>query len=189
MLERYKEGIEVKVDQHDDKEKRNQKRNAAIEDHFKNHFTLDKNSFSKYVQHNKLAIKDKGLLEKVKTMDFKNANPQNTHFMNELTFAGGAITEGFLDCFNIERNKSLEKYKAQLQVIERKENGKNPEYFIGTFEKDTLLRLSPYQERKDQFIELVNEKEKQRLNGTRQQTKEQISDKNLGLIRKREEEK
>lgn len=189
MIERYKEGIEVTVEQHDDKEKRNQKRNKAIEDYVDHHFTLDKKSFSNYIQKNKLTIKEKGLTEKVKAMDFTNANPRNTHFMNELTFAGGAITEGFLDCFSIERNKALEKYKAQLQVIEWKEKGKHSEYFIGTFDKDKLLRLSPYQERKDKLAEIVEEKEKKRLINTRQHDKQQINGKNIGMMRSREEEK
>lgn len=188
MLERYKENIKVQYEKEDSKEIRNQKRNEAIEEHFNNHFILDKKLFSHYIQKHHLADKDQAVTEKIKTVDFTKANPRNSSFINELAFAGGAITEGFLDCFNIERSKALEKYKAQLQVIERKESGKKTAYFIGTFDKDKLLRLSPYQEKMDKLAEIVKEKEQQRLIGNRQEVKQQNNDKNIGLIRKREEE-
>lgn len=188
MLERYKEDIKVQYEKEDSKEKRNQKRNEAIEEHFNNHFNLDKKLFSHYIQKHHLADKDQAVTEKIRRIDFTKANPRNSSFINELAFAGGAITEGFLDCFNIERSKALEKYKAQLQVIERKESGKKTAYFIGTFDKDKLLRLSPYQEKMDKLAEIVKEKEQQRLIDTRQEGKQQNNVKNIGLIRKREEE-
>jgi len=73
-------------------------------------------------------------------------------------------------------------------VIERKESGKQTAYFIGTFDKDKLLRLSPYHERMDKLAEIVKEKEQQRLIGNRQEGKQQNNVKNIELIRKREEE-
>ncbi|PJK24534.1 hypothetical protein CV769_14985 [Enterococcus mundtii] len=188
MLERYKEDIKVQYEKEDSKEKRNQKRNEAIEEHFNDHFILDKKLFSHYIQRHHLADKDQALTEEIRRIDFTKANPRNSFFINELAFAGEAITEGFLDCFNIERSKAIEKYKAQLQVIERKESSKKTAYFIGTFDENKLLRLSPYQERMDKLAEIVKEKEQQRLIDTRQEGKQQNNVKNIGLIRKREEE-
>lgn len=58
MLERYKENIKVQYEKEDSKEIRNQKRNEAIEEHFNDHFILDKKLFSHYIQKHHLADKD-----------------------------------------------------------------------------------------------------------------------------------
>lgn len=186
MLERYKEGIEVKVEKDDDKYKRNKKRHEAIAEHFDHHFTLDKKTFNQYIRQNKLVDKRNEGIEKVASIDFSKANPRNNSFMNELSFAGGAIVEGFLDCFHIERDKALENYKQQLQVIERKKEATKTQYFIGTFDNNKLLRLSPYQGSEAPLAEIVKEKEQIRKKQTENnfRTKEN----NLSLNRNREED-
>lgn len=190
MLERYKEGvkerIEVKHEKGDDKNTRNKRRHEVIAEHFDQDFMLDKKTFSQYLrQHNLIDKKSEGM-EKVQSIDFSKANPRNHYFMNELSFAGGAIVEGFLDCFHIERNKALENYKQQLQVIERKKEANKTEYFIGTFDNNKLLRLSPYQDSKDSLAEIVKEKEQIRQSQTENTFRNKEN--NLSLNRKREED-
>ncbi|MDN6160491.1 MAG: hypothetical protein L0I85_04870, partial [Staphylococcus equorum] len=84
--------------------------------------------------------------------------------------AGEAITEGFLECFQIEKDTAIEKYEKQLQMIEKKEDGKS-QYYIGTFKEDKLLRATPYQENKEDLLELL---EKQ-ANNRKQKQEQQIS--------------
>jgi len=170
MLERFKGGIEINQNKDRKLEEKNKKRHEAIEEKFSD-IQIDKNKFVDYVQRKDLHNGKKDTLEKVKDIDFSKANPRNNSFMNELAFAGQSIAEGFLDVFNIEQNKAIEKYKDQLQVIEQRNDKGDSRYFIGTFNNNKLKRLTKYSENKEDLQERL-EKQKE-LSKTKELEKKQ----------------
>ena len=182
MLERYKNGVNVSHKKGESKEKRNEKRHEAIEEHFSNHFTLNKNRFFSYIKENQ---EDNKNIEKVNKLDFSKANSRNKTFMNELAFAGGAITEGFLECFSIERNKALENYTDQLQVIEKTEDGEKPKFYIGGFVKNKLTRVTPYSDNKEELDERL--KQQQERSAKKQQENKINKERSLNLTRREED--
>lgn len=185
LLERYKEGIEVSHEKGETKEKRNEKRHEAIITHFNHQFVLNKNQFNSYIKENKLDQQSQHAMEKINQLDFTKANPRNKAFMNELSFAGGAIAEGFLECFSIERDEALRNYTSQLQVIEKKEEGKSSKFYIGTFIKNRLTRLTPYSDNKEALDrDLTNQQE--RL-ARKQQENKQMKERSLNLTRREED--
>src|SRR5699024_3640617 len=74
----------------------------------------DKTKFKSFIKKNYKGEKKNQKLKKTKNIDFSKASTRNNTFMNELAFAGESISEGFLECFNIERKKAVENYKNQL---------------------------------------------------------------------------
>lgn len=185
LLERYKEGIEVSHEKGETKEKRNEKRHEVIAEYFNNHFLLNKNRFISYIKENKLNKGNNDAIEKVNPLDFNKANPRNKTFMNELAFAGGAITEGFLECFSIERDKALGKYTGQLQVIEKKEEGEKSKFYIGAFVKNKLTRVTPYSDNKEELNKELKQQQERlaKKNQENNRTKEQ----SLSLNRREED--
>lgn len=159
MLERFKGGIEVKQNKGREVEEKNKKRHEAVKAKFSD-IKINKNKFVDYVQKKDLHNGNKKTLEKVKDIDFTKANPRNNSFMNELAFAGQSIAEGFLDVFNIEQNKAIERYKDQLQVIEQRNDKGDSRYFIGTFNNNRLKRLTKYSDNKEDLQERL-EKQKE----------------------------
>lgn len=186
VLERYKEGITVSHEKGETKEKRNEKRHEAIEDYFNEHFILNKNQFLSYIKKHPLHQGKDETIEKIDKVDFSKATPRNKPFMNELAFAGQSMTEGFLECFLIERNKALEKYTDQLQVIEKKEDGEPSKFYIGTFIKDKLTRVTPYSDNKEELNEKLKQQE-ERLAKKQQETKK-TKEHSLSLMTRREED-
>lgn len=176
QLERFKEGIEVTHKKNDSKKKKNENRQEAIQEHFADNYQLNKDRFKSFLKSKNSEADSNSLIEKVNEISFENANPRNNFLVNELTFAGEAITEGFLECFQIEKDTAIEKYEKQLQMIEKKEDGKS-QYYIGTFKEDKLLRATPYQESKEDLLELLeknrnNQKQKQEQQISRSRRKE-----------------
>lgn len=104
------------------------------------------------------------MLDKTNLIDFSNANPRNSNLMNELAFAGEGIAEGFLECFNVERNRALEKYKNQLHVIETKEDKGQSRYYIGGFKDGKLNRFTPFKKTKDNLIKQFKKRTKRYYN-------------------------
>lgn len=184
MLERYKENIKVSLKKEDSKKERNNKRKEAVETHF-NDLKVDKNKFLNHIKSKDIHKGNEEVLNKVNELDFSNANPRNKTFMNELAFAGESIVEGFLDVFNIERNKAVDKYMDQLQVIERKEEDKPTQYFIGSFNKDKLFRVSPYKDNKEVLENKLAEKREQENKIKQEQVN--IKTKENSLTRRKEE--
>ena len=170
LLERFKEGIEVTHNKDDSKKKKNKNRREAIQEYFGDNYQLNKEVFKSFLKSKSSETDSSSLIEKVNEISFKNANPRNNFLVNELTFAGEGIAEGFLECFQIEKDTAIEKYEKQLQMIEKKEDGKS-QYYIGTFKEDKLLRATPYQENKEDLLELL---EKQ-ANNRKQKQEQQIS--------------
>ncbi len=170
MLERFKSGIEVKHNKNDSTKKKNEKRHEAIKEHFSD-VEVNKNNFVDYIQRKNLHNNDSKVLEQIKDIDFSKANPRNNSFMNELAFAGQSIAEGFLDVFNIEQNKAIDKYKDQLQVIEQKADNSDSRYFIGTFNGDNLKRLTKYKDRKEELQTQLDERAE--LSNTKKQDQKQ----------------
>src|SRR5699024_1808109 len=126
--------------------------------------------------------KKEQILEITKNIDFSKANPRNNTIMNELAFAGESISEGFLECFNIERKKAVENYKNQLHVIESKEDQNQSKYYIGAFKDGKLNRLTQFQKTKDKLVKTVEEKNKKIL-------KQEQSYKNQEIENQREKER
>lgn len=190
MLERFKEGVTVSHEKGESKEKRNENRHEAIREQLSISFSLNKDTFLSYLQEHNL---DKGkdeAIETIKTIDFSRANPRNNSFINELAFAGQGITEGFLECFSIERDTALEKYEDQLQVIEKKEEGEKPVFYIGTFLKDKLVRVSDYESSRVELDQKVNQYQKDQLAKEQQQQleKERTQQQTRTLTRRKEDE-
>jgi len=158
MLERFKNDIKVKQNKNEETSKKNTKRHEAIKENFSD-IEINKNKFIDFVQTNNLHNDKKDTLEKIKDINFSEANPRNKKFMNELAFAGQSITEGFLEVFNIEQNKAIEKYKDQLQVIEQRDDKGESRYFIGTFNNDNLKRLTKYKDRKEDLQQQLDERQ------------------------------
>ena len=184
LLERYKENIKVSLKKEDTKKERNDKRKEAVETHF-NEIKVDKNKFINHIKSKDIHKGQDEILNKVNELDFSNANPRNKTFMNELAFAGESIVEGFLDVFNIERNKAVDKYMDQLQVIERKEEDKPSQYFIGSFNKEKLFRVSPYKDNKEILENKLAEKIEQENKLKQEQVN--IKTKENSLTRRKEE--
>ena len=184
LLERYKENIKVSLKKEDTKKERNDKRKEAVETHF-NDLKVDKNKFLNHIKSKDIHKGNEEVLNKVNELDFTNANPRNKTFMNELAFAGESIVEGFLDVFNIERNKAVDKYMDQLQVIERKEENKPSQYFIGSFNKDKLFRVSPFMDNKEILENKLAEKREQENKIKQEQVN--IKTKEKSLMRRKEE--
>ena len=158
MLERFNDEIKVEHSRGDNKEKRNINRREAIENNFDENLEIDKPTFQHFIKNNYLGDKKEKMLDKTNLIDFSNANPRNSNLMNELAFAGEGIAEGFLECFNVERNRALEKYKNQLHVIETKEDKGQSRYYIGGFKDGKLNRFTPFKKTKDNLIKTVQEK-------------------------------
>ena len=185
MLEKYKDGIKVSHEKGESKEQRNENRKEAIGEHFSNHFTLNKDRFVSYIKENKLNQEHSEDIEKINRLDFSKANPRNNTFMNELAFAGGAITEGFLECFSIERDKALENYTDQLQVIEKIEDGEKPKFYIGGFFKNKLTRVTPYSDNKEELDERLKQQQEQLAK--KQQENKINKERSLNLARREED--
>jgi hypothetical protein len=163
MIERFNDEIKVEHKKEDSKEKRNRNRKEAIENNIDENLEIDKPTFQRFIKKSYIGNKKDEMLEKTENIDFSKANPRNNSFMNELAFAGESITEGFLECFNIERNKAIENYKNKLHVIENKEGNDQSKYYIGAFKNEKLNRLTPFQKTKDKLIRTVEEKNKKIL--------------------------
>lgn len=145
MLERFKQdNIEVKINQNDSLSEKNRKRHEAIREQQAEKTIVPKQSFVEHIKNNiDIPNKDE-TIQKVKEIDFSNANPRNNTFMNELAFAGESITEGFFDVFNIEVNKATDKYKEQNLIIEQRKDNGETKAFIGKFQDNKLKRKSQY---------------------------------------------
>lgn len=159
MLERYKNGVKVEYKVTDDIKTRNKIREKAIEQHFDENTRVSKKAFLKFYKGYDLQNNDNNVLNKIQGVDFAKANPRNNSFINELSFAGQSITEGFLECFKIERNRAIEKYKKQLQIIEKKDEGGGRKFFVGTFMDDKLKRLTPYKDSKVELEQRLNKEQ------------------------------
>lgn len=183
MLERLKEGIEVQHEANTSKEKRNEKRLEAIGKHFDKNVNVSKNRLSHYLNDH---LPNVNIQDKLKNISFENANPRNNHFMNELAFAGEGIVEGFLDCFNIQRDKALEKYLKQLQVIEKIEGGEK-KFYVGTFKNKELMRATPYKNSINKLNELISSVTNQQKQ-TNEQTKQVTQNQSRSLSRRKEEQ-
>src|SRR5699024_1271496 len=165
MLERFKENIQVR---HNDTnlKKKNEKRHEAIKEHFQEQTTVTKPEFINHLERSDRS-KDQiqVMKENVKDIDFSNANPRNNNFMNELAFAGESIAEGFLDVFNIKVDKSIDRYKEQLQIIEERDLDKDESrFFIGGFQNGKLKQYSVKKENREELephIERHEERERQ----------------------------
>lgn len=182
MLERFNDEIQVEHKKEDSKEKRNEKRKEAIENNIDENLEIDKPTFQRFIKRNYIGEKKDQMLEKTENIDFSKANPRNNTFMNELAFAGESISEGFLECFNIERKKAVENYKNQLHVIESKEDQNQSKYYIGAFKDGKLNRLTQFQKTKDKLVKTVEEKNKKIL-------KQEQSYKNQEIENQREKER
>lgn len=177
LKEKFSKGVEVKLSKEDDTASKNKKRLEAIKQNF-NEVPIEKETFLRYVRRNQLHKGKEDVLNRLNQLDFSQANPRNHTFMTELSFAGESIAEGFLEVFNIEQNKAVERYKKQLQVIEREDENGEKNYFIGTFQSDKLKRLTPYRSNKEELAQQLKKQQKQ----YREQKQEQT------LARQREEE-
>jgi len=163
MLERFNDEIKVEHKKEDSKEKRNSNRKEAIENSVDENLEIDKPTFQRFIKKNYIGDKKDEMLEKTESIDFSRANPKNNFFINEIAFMGESMYEGFLECFNIERNKAVENYLNRLHVIENKEGNDQPRYYIGAFKDGKLNRLTPFQRTKDKLIRTVEEKNKKIL--------------------------
>jgi len=163
MIERFKGNIEINHNS-EEKEEKNRKRHEAIREHVEQETTISKPKFFKHLERSEQdQEKVQDIKEKIQNIDFSRANPRNNSFMNELAFIGGSVTEGFLDVFNIEVNKSVDKYKNQLQIIEQRNEEKehsNNRFFIGSFRNDKLKRFTPYRDKKEELQPYLDKQNK-----------------------------
>lgn len=180
MIERFQRNIKVKLSKGDDVEKKNKKRHEAINQHYDD-LKIKKDDFLTHIKSNNLHKGKDEVLNHINQIDFSNANPRNHTFMNELSFAGESIAEGFLEVFNIQQNKAIRRYKKQLQVIERENDSGERSYFIGTFQHDKLKRLTPYRSNKEELTQQLKKQQEQ-------QQKEQKQEQTLSLQKEKEEE-
>lgn len=179
LLERFKEGITVSHQEGESKERRNEKRHEALAEHFDTTFTLDKNTFLTFLERRGIQEESHSAIESLHVIDFTKANPRNQPFMNELAFAGQAVTEGFLECFAIEKKGALEAYTNQVQVIEKKEEGKDPQYYMGVFLQDKLMRVTPYEPDREHLDQLVQQRQDQQLLEQKEKTQKQSDQRSL----------
>lgn len=182
MLERFNNEIQVEHKKEDSKEKRNKKRKEAIENNIDENLEIDKPTFQRFIKRNYIGVKKDQMLEKTENIDFSKANPKNNFLINEIAFMGESMYEGFLECFNIERNKAVENYLNRLHVIENKEGNDQPRYYIGAFKDGKLNRLTHFQKTKDKLIKTVEEKNRKIL-------KQEQSYKNQEIENQREKER
>ncbi|MCI3027541.1 hypothetical protein LMF32_00120 [Desemzia sp. C1] len=169
MIERFQRNIKVKLSKGDDVEKKNKKRHEAINQHYDD-LKIKKDDFLTHIKSNNLHKGKDEVLNHINQIDFSNANPRNHTFMNELSFAGESIAEGFLEVFNIQQNKAIRRYKKQLQVIEREDENGEKKYFIGTFQSDKLKRLTPYKDDKEELAQQLKKQQDQHREQKQEQT-------------------
>lgn len=184
MLERFNENINVKHEKGATKEERNKKRDKEISSYVSNNFSLEKNTFNDWIDKNYTGIKQDEVKEKVSKIDFNNAKPTNKTFVNEMKLAGESMFEGFLEVFNIERNKAVDQYKNRLHYIETQENEDEPrKSFVGKFRDNKLVKVTPYKDNKEELSQYIQEKKNIENQNKKQDQKQQI-----GLTRQREED-
>ncbi|TLQ07045.1 hypothetical protein FEZ48_07815 [Marinilactibacillus psychrotolerans] len=68
-----------------------------------------------------------------------------------------------------------------MQVIERENDSGERSYFIGTFQRDKLKRLTPYRSNKEELTQRLKKQQEQ-------QQKEQKQEQTLSLQKEKEEE-
>lgn len=184
MLERFNENINVKHEKGATKEEKNKNRDKEISSYVNDNYSLDKITFNDWINKNYTGIKQDEAKEKVSKIDFTNANPANKTFVNEMKFAGESIFEGFIEVFNVERNKAVDQYKKRLHYIETQESADEPSRsYIGKFRDNKLLKITPYKENKDELSKYIQEKKNIENQNKKQDQKQQI-----GLTRQREED-
>jgi len=185
LLERFKNGIEVKHPKKATEEQRNDNRLQAIKEKFEQ-YTLDKERFKDYVKKENLHNERSDLLERLDNIDFSQANPRNNSFMNEISFLGESFAEGFVSVWGVERDNALGKYKDQLQVIEQRNDEKTKSrFFIGTFDNDKLNKISPFQQRKDKLERILDKQREEQQEQRKKRTPEQ--EQGLELKRERQQ--
>jgi len=185
LLERFKNGIEVKHPKKATEEQRNDNRLQAIKEKFEQ-YTLDKERFKDYVKKENLHNERNDLLERLDNIDFSQANPRNSSFMNEISFLGESFAEGFVSVWGVERDNALGKYKDQLQVIEQRNDEKTKSrFFIGTFDNDKLNKISPFQQRKDKLERILDKQREEQQEQRKKRTPEQ--EQGLELKRERQQ--
>lgn len=164
MLERFRNNIQVNHSDNDIS-KKNKRRHKAIKERTEEKTFINKPTFIEYIEgseHSKEEVQS--MKENIRDIDFSNANPRNNKFMNELAFAGESMTEGFLDVFNIEVDKSVDRYKDQLQIIEERDLDKDESrFFIGGFRDKKLKRLTPKKETKKELEPYIERHEQREL--------------------------
>lgn len=180
LKEKFRKSVEIKLLEEDDIKERNEKRHKAIKQSFDD-MQIKKDVFLNYVKNNNLHKGKDAVLNQINQIDFSNANPRDQTFMNELSFAGESIAEGFLEVFNVQQDKAIERYKKHLQVIEREDKNGDKKYFIGTFQSDKLKRLTPYKDDKEELVQQLKKQQEQ-------QQKEQKQEQTLSLQKEKEEE-
>lgn len=181
MLEKYEDkAITVKLNDDDNFDEKNKKRINAIKDQFVKTYSLPKEKAKEFVNDEKLqAIKD---------IDFSKANPRNNGFMNEISFIGQGVAEGFLEVFNIEVDKAVDKYMKKNHIIEQQKKDGTKKAFIGTFNNNKLKRLSDYFEDSQSLNKEMKRQtdKKQQIEGQqKKQSKKQ--EQTLSLQRNKEE--
>lgn len=164
MLERFRNNIEVKHSDND-VSKKNKRRHKAIKEHEEEKTKVKKPTFIEHLERSERPKEEvQSMKESIRDIDFSNANPRNNKFMNELAFAGESITEGFLDVFNIEVDKSVDRYKDQLQIIEERDLDKGKSsFFIGSFQDEKLKRFTPKKETKQELEPYIERHEQREL--------------------------
>lgn len=169
LKEKFRKSVEIKLLEKDDIKERNEKRHKAIKQSFDD-MQIKKDVFLNYVKNNNLHKGKDAVLNQINQIDFSNANPRDQTFMNELSFAGESIAEGFLEVFNVQQDKAIERYKKQLQVIEREDENGDKKYFIGTFQSDKLKRLTPYKDDKEELAQQLKKQQDQHREQKQEQT-------------------
>ncbi|MEC0434420.1 hypothetical protein P8832_09630 [Bacillus subtilis] len=113
-------------------------------------------------------LNDRGMFKESKDarkIDFGSIKIQNKKIVNEVSFIGRSLLEGFLSFYSVEMDKALDKYENKLHVIE----GEKDAYIAQIHRSGDVKRVSPFMEKetaieKLKAFEKENELRKEREN-------------------------
>lgn len=152
MLERLKNNIEVNHPKNATEQERNDNRQQAIHETFSREYTLNQDDFMNRVKDDNLHNGKGGTLQELRHLDFKQANPHNSIFLDELKSFGKDFMRAFVEEFGIQLNKEKEAYQKDFQIVEQQDDEQTKSrYYIGTFEDKEMERLTPFKEDKNEL--------------------------------------
>lgn len=103
--------------------------------------------FERFLQQNGQSELVEGA-SKVRVEDYSTKPNQ---ILNELSFIGSSLAEGFLDFYGIQLNSVVEKYEKRLHIIELDSSNQNENgFYIGKFTEGKLAIVSPRLESEEQ---------------------------------------
>lgn len=165
MLEEFREkNIKVAYPDKASDDEKNQARKESIQDHFQKNLVISKEKVAQSLKDDRITA--------IQNIDFSKANPNNTHFMNELSFAGKGIAQGFMEVFQVEVNSAVDQYMERKHIIEQRKDNGEKRAFIGEFKNSKLYKRTPYFDNKE-TIEKSMKQKMEMMKREKEQSKQQ----------------